>query len=54
MPDRPDGHQVDALVQLADEADQWRSYAERHPEVPYTDEWARKITLIFITIMEPE
>ena len=46
------GHQIDDLVRLADRADDWQSYAERHQDVPYTDEWAHAIVHEFITIME--
>ena len=52
MTTRPNGHQVDALVRLLDRAEDWGSYAERHPNHPHTDEWARELVRSFLDIME--
>jgi hypothetical protein len=46
-------NQLAALTRLADQVQDWGSYAERHPTVPYTDEWARELLRSFLAIVEP-
>jgi hypothetical protein len=47
-------NQTEDLDDLAERANDWQSYAENHPDVPYTDEWARTLLSEFVTIMEGE
>jgi hypothetical protein len=49
---RPNGHQVDALTRLVEEAQDWSSYAEHHPTHSHTDAWARALVRDLLDILE--